>query len=125
MDSVQIFRTGDPREFLPTIAEVRARPLVWQTADRKEIDQLFAAAREEIDIGDCSAGRATTKYIILAFDGDVAFDGDLQRVAYFSYYPCETRDAGALVPLGNASIVVSSALAPLVERDRDRTAAQP
>ena len=112
VDTIQIYRTQKPQEYLRTIDEVRAHKWIYETNNRDEIAEFFNAARQKVEPAGCLSTMATTAYLVLAFDRD------LLRVAFYKYFPCEGRDFGMLDPIGSPGLFYSAAIAPLIERDR-------
>lgn len=90
VDVVQIFRGSDKIVDLPTL---RKQDLVFETRDRGEIENLFAAVRDQI--GTACEWRTGPVYYILAFDHT------LQRFARIRVYGCQVNDMVSVRPIAD------------------------
>ncbi len=112
VDAIQVFKTDKPQEGFRRVADVRSRKWIYETSDPIEIHKFLLAFRQRVSPNGCISVDAKSAYVVLLFDHE------LMRVALIKYYPCDGRDFGALDPTGSSGLRFSSAVAPLIERDR-------
>ena len=112
VDSIQVYKIEGSMRHLDSVAQVRRHRWIWESSNPTEVATFFAAALDEVaPPEDCVVTQADEKYVILAYDRD------LMRVGLISYFACPSGE-GALDPYGSPGVTFSSALAPLVQRDK-------